>query len=116
MAHRLRWKPVPRWERGHAYPPGKGPQAVHPAQWGKLERHAYGAVFDPIDPERPICLVAVHSTQRSPDGWTYNVAELANRPSWAAWFHHGPTGQRVMHKSTDDAATLERAFDLHRVL
>jgi len=113
---KLYWRDVPRWEIGYAYAPGMGPAAHHPAQWGKLAFHRYGAVFDPIDPAVPLCMVAVHSTERSNDGWTYNVAELANRPGWAAWFHHGPTGQRVLHKSADEAATLERAFDLHHIV
>jgi hypothetical protein len=113
---RLLWKETGRWEHAFAYPPALDPARFHPKQWGKLERHSYGAVYDPIDPQRPLCMCAVHSTERSADGWSYNLAELANRPCWAAWFHHAPTGQRVLHKSTDDAATLERAFDLHHVM
>jgi hypothetical protein len=109
----LRWRPVAAFPVSHTYPPGEGPRDHHPARWGKLEVHRFGRVHDPSG--KPVCTVAVHSTRRSRDGWSYNVVELASEPKWAGYFHHGPTGQRIMHRGSH-APELEQAFDLHHLM
>jgi hypothetical protein len=110
----LRYREAPAFRTSHSYRRGFGPRENHPAQWGKLEVHRHLELLDGAG--KPYCAVAVHSTRRSRDGWTYNVAELRERPEWVGYFHNAATGERLMHKGTDGALELQAAFNLHHVL
>lgn len=98
----MKWKPAPAFEDRHPYEPGDGPRDVHPRVFGKLERHWFGQ-------QPPGLVVAVHSTRRRPDGWSYNVAIERDRPEWCAWFHHRE-GSRILHANSPGAVRLARLF------
>lgn len=91
------WQEAASFVDRHLYPAGAGPKDVHPKAFGKLERHWYGRHGDLV--------VAVHSTERRKDGWSYNVAIERDRPEWLGWFHH-VTGRRIRHASSADPAGL----------
>lgn len=109
----FRWKALPRFATSHAYPEGAGPADHHPPQWPRLERYSWGQVLDAQG--RSQCTVAVASTPRSRDGWTYNVVELKQLPIWVSYFHH-TNGQRVEHARSEDAQPLAEIFGIHRTL
>jgi hypothetical protein len=110
----FRWRDVPRPPKSHIYEPGTSPAEHHPAQWPRLELHRFGELLDESGQAR--CSVAVHSTRRSRDGWSYNVVESLQRPTWVAYFHHAATGQRLKHAATEDAIAIEAALDIHQLL
>ena len=111
----MRWQDVPAFLTRHVYELGESPREHHPAQWGKLELHSYGRLYG--SDGHPMWTVAVHSTRRSRDGWTYNVVELQARAVWVAYFHHGKTNQRIRHAASGrNWQQLARAFGLLEVV
>ena len=102
---------MPRFERAPVYAEGASPAEHHPAQWPRLEVHRYGLLIAPQGRWR----VAVHSTRRSIDGWTYNVVEMANAPMWVSYFHHLQRGDRVEHARSANAQPLAEALSVHRL-
>jgi hypothetical protein len=108
------WKDEPAFLTRWKYGPGEAPEDHHPAGWPKMEVHRYGKLFE-RGTGNPYWSVAVHSTRRARNGWTYNVAELKARPVWIAYFHHAATGQRVQHAMSENALALAQAFGLYRV-
>jgi hypothetical protein len=107
----FRWQPLEPFQRSAIYSPGASPADHHPAQWGKLEHHCYGALHGPAARLR----VAVHSTRRSRDGWTYNVAELAGAPMWVSYFHNLQNGARIEHARSANAEQLAQALSVFRL-
>lgn len=106
----FRWEPLAPFQRAAVYAPGAAPGDYHPAQWGKLERHRYGRLSSPEGAFR----VAVHSTRRSRDGWTYNVAELGEAPMWVSYFHN-QRGDRIEHARSGNAERLAQALSVLRL-
>jgi hypothetical protein len=110
----MRWKDVPAFLTRHVYALGESPRENHPAQWPKLDKRRYGQLYG-SNGER-WWTVAVASTGRSRDGWTYNVAELQARPVWVGYFHHGPTNQRIKHADSGASAQqLAQAFGIYEL-
>lgn len=100
----MRWQPLAPFAVRHAYPAGQDPRDDHPPGWGKLELHSYGAIQGGWH-------VAVHSTRRRADGWSFNVAELQSQPMWLSYFHHLPTGKRLRVANSPNALQLAQEFD-----
>jgi hypothetical protein len=97
------------FEVAHRYQPGQAPRDHHPAQWGRLERTRY------LELGEKRWRVVVRSTARRHDGWSFNVIEMADFPSWVSYWHNGKSGVRVQsHRSGDAVAgQLAQAFELH---
>lgn len=105
----MRWRPGAPFKTAHAYPPGQGPKDHHPPGWGALERRRYLE----LGAKRWRCVVL--STARRRDGWSFNVVELEEFPSWLSYWHNRKTGTRIQsHRSGDAVAgQLAQAFELH---
>lgn len=115
VLNRYRWKDAPGFLTRWKYGPGEAPEDHHPQAWPKLEVHRYGSLIDRSD-GMPRWTLAVHSTRRARNGWTYNVVELKSRPVWVAYFHHHQTGQRVQHARSAGARELAATFGLFQVV
>lgn len=107
-----RWTPVAAWPDRHAYPEGQAPRDAHAAAYGPMVAHRYGLVSAPQITD---AVVAVHSTARRSDGWSYVLVQLQAWPAWVTYFHHAPTGRRVRQDSGGPATlahALARVFEV----
>lgn len=102
----MTWKRAADFLVRHVYPQGEAPQEHHPKGYGKLATVSF--YYD----DRTGNQVAVRSTRRRPDGWSYNVALQREYPEWVGYFHHAPSGRRVLHSSSRGAVWLARVFGL----
>lgn len=95
-----RWEPTAAWIARHVWPKGESPRENHPEGYGKLEFHDYGLASNEHVHGMP---VAVHSTKRRKDGWSYHVVEVQHWPIWVSYYHHAATGKRIGagHSSTN---------------
>jgi hypothetical protein len=98
------WQDVPAFLVRHVYAAGEAPRDHHPHGWGRLEFHRFGKLGNGWH-------VAVHSTKRRKDGWSFNVVELEARPIWVAYYHHAPTDKRVREANSPNALHLAQVFD-----
>lgn len=99
----MRVQPVAPFQVAHQYPPGQSPKDEHPPSWGKLVSHQCCSI-DGV-------AVVVHSTERRPDGWSYNVVEQRSEPAWVGYYHHKPTGKRVRAANSANALGLAQLLD-----
>lgn len=112
LASGARWTPVAPWVDRHAYPEGQAPRDVHAEAYGPMVDHRYGMVDEP---RMRHTVVAIHSTARRSDGWSYVLVQLQAWPAWLTYFHHAPTGRRVRQESGGPATlahALARVFDV----
>lgn len=101
----MRWSALEAFEVVHEYPPGQSPGENHPSAYGRLEHARFMS-----DGQWSI---AVRSTGRRHDGWSYNVVTCREHPWWFSYFHHERFG-RVRHSGTCPPSRVEQQWNMDR--
>jgi hypothetical protein len=101
------WQRAAAFPEGlHKHPPNQSPGENHPRGYGTLKP-------DAIYMTNGVYTIALRSTPRRKDGWSYNVVTCFERPFWFGYFHHW-TGARVRHSGTHPPSTVEQQWGLER--
>lgn len=104
----MTWEPATAFAASHDYPPLQAPGDNHPRAYGPLQQAARFMTDGRYT-------IAVRSTARRSDGWSYNVVTCRESAWWFSYFHNARTGKRVRYSGTAPASSVERSWGLEQV-